>query len=136
MLEIKHNANDYLQDNEERETDTAFQDLCSTVVDRSSGMTIGRCLSFILTNQATKGTCEQHLESFGLRVSNNDLFIASKNKNLLASCRDYPRLAKILQQDTALFLRTGTSRISGAVTRGIFISLAKFDPRVESDMHL
>jgi hypothetical protein len=136
LLELRNDGNDYLQDNEEEETQTAFQDLCSTIVDRASNSTIGYYISRILKgkdSETLSNLHKQHLESFGLKIIKGDLFISSKNKNLFAACKDYPRLSKLLQQDAALFLRSSNAKISGVATRGIFISLANFHPMIESD---
>jgi hypothetical protein len=136
LLDLKNNGNEYIQDSEEKETDTAFQDLCSTIVDRGSNSTIGYYISKILKNKDSESLSnvhKQHLESFGLKIVKGNLFIAIKNKNLLASCKDYPRLSKLLQQDTELFLRKGTAKISGVDTKGIFVSLENFCLESNSD---
>lgn len=130
LLEINSNTNEYLQESEEKETESAFQDLCSTIIDKPSNSTIGFYIAQILQgneSEALTSGYRQHLESFGLKIIKGSLFVAIKNKNLFAACKDYPRLAKLLQQDDELFLRKGTAKISGVDTKGIFVSLEKFN---------
>lgn len=110
--------------------ESAFQDLCSTIIDKPSNSTIGFYIEKILQgseSEALTSDYMQHLQSFGLKIIKGNLFVATKNKNLFAACKDYPRLAKLLQKDDGLFLRKGTAKISGVSTKGIFVSLDKFN---------
>jgi phage/plasmid primase-like uncharacterized protein len=97
---------EYAEQNQEKEHESAYDSLMGTILDNYKQLTVAQCIHLINYDGANFDI-EKILGNHGLRYypENKQLFIQSKNSNLIPKLKQYPDLTRILKRDTDLLVK-------------------------------
>lgn len=107
---VKHYGlieSDYATQNSEKEHDSCYDLLMSTIIDNYSQTTVAEAIHNIRYKGDQSGEFERFMGTHGLRYypDEESLFVQSKNGNIKGKLKDYPDLARVLKRDKNIILK-------------------------------
>jgi len=127
VKEFKLIDSEYTDQNKEKDHESCYENLMSTIVDNYTQTTVAQAIHNIRYSDNENFIYEKMLGNHGLKYNKEDetLFIQNKNQNLKAKLKEFPDLNRILKRDEEYLVREKDRQIITQLgnVRGIRIKL-------------
>lgn len=118
----------YTEDNEEQESELAYSDLMSLIINQRDNVTVARAVCDLHNSKIEHASYESDLGSFGLKLSAGKLFVSSNHPRLLKFLPKYPKLTSIFKRDEKFFDSNARIKPIGSTqSRGVWVKIKEED---------